>query len=1139
MNTSQQNIPIQTKLEANPDFMCAQHNEKISQLCLQAGCLNRFFCNKCEYYIHSHTLYKIEDVISKKALAKYTSLEEGMMSLLGTQLRKGQRKIEEQLKDIEQIILEKLKQLKDSIKSLIEKKEDTFVKFYLHIQQLRKRYENYFDSYLNKNFTQQGFEMFIKIYLELENFYQQKSNLYYNVKEINIKEQNIFQKYKKNTFSLFDSLFTEFNAVQSNVQHSLSLLSLLKFQQQMQPFMMPQFLMNPMNFQSQQQFSNHPLGALSGMLQHSLGSNSTANNLFPYPTLQIPPNLSLPSNLQQLLSNKSLSIPSNLNFELPSDEILSRISDETNKKAFVTSFLNKEVDNMKKNLLDKEIENKQIKRNGGMRNDKQILIDDKSMKKDEKIIDERSKDSLRVLMKNESSLIKDDNKSVVEIRDDKSINSLNTMAKLSFDNNKPILMNSLLSYDQIEQDSTIEPIRISNDKIEAYNSSALNIKKDNQELNKNLLSDKDKIHNLLAQSQQLEESRINFQENMIPTTLLKAALDPTIMKSVLSNSSILIPQINPPFEFYDQSIMPQIIFSPKKSTLTTEQPNQPEISFSRELEQESSISKIDQSLEHIDEKIPQELSSSIKMLESSQSIEMKFDSKIDAVSSISEILLPKQEVEHMEEKKQNQDDVIKFRRQDRRKRRERLLSNNNKSEEKRAHIDSDDDSKNNKDESNEHEKEDDRNKNNKIDRRLGGNKDYSDENKLRSHHHRNHDSLIDLIEQRELRRKKLKINSRMSSRDSRQKKRDIIKTKQESKSSSDDEAKKNINNITLPKKIQDKIEAKKSSKGGNTKKYQVEDPLSRKLPNGDFKDIKGFRTQHKYIFWGALIYIKDKKLLASTGKDGYIQIWDLEKYIGVETFKGHSSFVFKLIYIEDKKWLVSGSFDKKIKVWDTENNFKNVMTSPLHDGPIYALQYVEECKYLITGGDEDHMRIWLLNEDFKLKSKIHLESGIGSLCYSKKLKRLFMGMFSGKIGIFNPEKLNVEYYIENAHLNRHFIHALYYDDSYDLLVSGSEDGYIKMWEDDKKDWNKVKEFFVIKNRYVSLKSFVVLFDKDLIIEARGDKELRFRRISTGEIIKSIKCHKNEGKGEAVVWIDERKELVTGFSDQIFLWPLDI
>ena len=279
--------------------------------------------------------------------------------------------------------------------------------------------------------------------------------------------------------------------------------------------------------------------------------------------------------------------------------------------------------------------------------------------------------------------------------------------------------------------------------------------------------------------------------------------------------------------------------------------------------------------------------------------------------------------------------------------------------------------------------------------------------------------------------------------------------------------------------------------------------------------------------------------LASTGKDGYIQIWDLEKYVGVETFKGHSSFVFKLIYIEDKKLLVSGSFDKKIKVWDTENNFKNVMTSPLHDGPIYALQYVEECKYFIAGGDEDNMRIWILNEDFKLKSKIHLESGIGSLCYSKKLKRLFMGMFSGKIGIFNPEKLNVENYIENAHLNRHFIHALYYDDSYDLLVSGSEDGYIKMWEDDKKEWNKVKEFFVIKNRYVSLKSFVVLFDKDLIIEARGDKELRFRRISTGEIIKSIKCHKNEGKGEAVIWIDERKELVTGFSEQIFLWPLDI
>jgi len=147
-------------------------------------------------------------------------------------------------------------------------------------------------------------------------------------------------------------------------------------------------------------------------------------------------------------------------------------------------------------------------------------------------------------------------------------------------------------------------------------------------------------------------------------------------------------------------------------------------------------------------------------------------------------------------------------------------------------------------------------------------------------------------------------------------------------------------------------------------------------------------------------------------------------------------------------------------------------------------------------------------------------------------------MFSGEIGIFDIDKLVMEKIIKNAHIERHFIHALYYDPNYDFLVSGSEDGYVKIWNG-KDGWRNINEFVVKKNRQVSVKSFVVFFDKDLIVEARGDKELRFRRISTKEVVKSIKCHRNGNKGEAIIWLEDRKELITGFTDEICIWPFNV
>jgi len=191
-----------------------------------------------------------------------------------------------------------------------------------------------------KNFHPQIFEHFIKIYLELENFQQQKNALYHNVREIFNKEQGVFNKYKKNVTSCFDTFLGDFTSVQSNIQHSLSLLSLLKMQQ-MQPLVIPHLLLNSLNFHAQNAFPNHqlhpshPLHLAHGFppinLNHMPPNPMTGQNFFP----MHPSNIPIPQSLRDHMHMQQQQKPPIQTFNLETtttDEKMQKSLDDLKEK---------------------------------------------------------------------------------------------------------------------------------------------------------------------------------------------------------------------------------------------------------------------------------------------------------------------------------------------------------------------------------------------------------------------------------------------------------------------------------------------------------------------------------------------------------------------------------------------------------------------------------------------------------------------------------------------------------------------------------------------------------------------------------------------------------------------------------------
>lgn len=60
----------------------------------------------------------------------------------------------------------------------------------------------------------------------------------------------------------------------------------------------------------------------------------------------------------------------------------------------------------------------------------------------------------------------------------------------------------------------------------------------------------------------------------------------------------------------------------------------------------------------------------------------------------------------------------------------------------------------------------------------------------------------------------------------------------------------------------------------------------------------------------------DGKILATSGKDRMIKLWDLNSNKLIDTLKGHRDTVNCLKFARNNNTFLSGSSDRTLKVWD-------------------------------------------------------------------------------------------------------------------------------------------------------------------------------------------------------------------------------
>jgi hypothetical protein len=111
-----------------------------------------------------------------------------------------------------------------------------------------------------------------------------------------------------------------------------------------------------------------------------------------------------------------------------------------------------------------------------------------------------------------------------------------------------------------------------------------------------------------------------------------------------------------------------------------------------------------------------------------------------------------------------------------------------------------------------------------------------------------------------------------------------------------------------------------------------------------------------------LAFSPDGRLLATTGYDRLIKLWEVATGKEVRTLKDHSDAVYGLAFRPDGKLLASAAADRAVKVWDVASGRRLYTLGEATDW-LYAIAWSPDGKSLAAGGIDRSIRIWDVEEN--------------------------------------------------------------------------------------------------------------------------------------------------------------------------------
>jgi WD40 repeat protein len=129
-------------------------------------------------------------------------------------------------------------------------------------------------------------------------------------------------------------------------------------------------------------------------------------------------------------------------------------------------------------------------------------------------------------------------------------------------------------------------------------------------------------------------------------------------------------------------------------------------------------------------------------------------------------------------------------------------------------------------------------------------------------------------------------------------------------------------------------------------------------PLAHLKLGKGDRLVARHVQGVSCVaFSPDGKLLASTGGDKIIRLYDLENDKEVGRLEGHSGFIRTVTFSPDGKLLASAGDDHAVFVWDVATR-KQLRQVGRHAEHLRTVAFAPDGKTLVSSGFDEHIGLW-------------------------------------------------------------------------------------------------------------------------------------------------------------------------------------
>ncbi|KAI8964319.1 WD40 repeat-like protein [Daldinia sp. FL1419] len=162
---------------------------------------------------------------------------------------------------------------------------------------------------------------------------------------------------------------------------------------------------------------------------------------------------------------------------------------------------------------------------------------------------------------------------------------------------------------------------------------------------------------------------------------------------------------------------------------------------------------------------------------------------------------------------------------------------------------------------------------------------------------------------------------------------------------------------------------------------------------------------------------------------------------------GHSGEIFSAKFNPTGGLIASGSMDRSILLWNSSGACENYGILTGHRGAVLDLQWSRDSEILYSASADMHLASWDLTSGTRIRRYIGHEEIINSMDTSKRGEELLIsGSDDGTIGLWDPRSKNAADFIETDFP----ITAVAVAEAGNEIFSGGIDNDIKVWDMRKK-----------------------------------------------------------------------------------------